>query len=63
MCYPKSVSFVEFLMDFCTYDNILSTIIIIDKKLLHFRLSKLGQILYIAIILAMVFSGPVTCIY
>ena len=36
MCYPKSVNFIEILMDFCIYDNIFDTIQIIDKKLLHF---------------------------
>ena len=45
MCYPKSVSIIEFLMDFCIYDDILDTIQITDKKLLHFKLSKSGQIL------------------
>ena len=46
MCYPHSVNFIEFLMDFCIYDNILDTIQIIDKKLLHFKLLKSGQILH-----------------
>ena len=46
MCYAKSASFIKFLMDFCTYD-ILDTIWITDKKLLHFKLSKLGQILHV----------------
>ena len=32
MCYPKSVCFIEFLMDFCTYDDILDTIQIKDKN-------------------------------
>ena len=45
MCYPKSVNFIEFLMDFCICDDVLHTIQITDKKLLHFKLSKLGQIL------------------
>ena len=45
MCYPKSVNFIEFLMDFCIYDDILDMIQITDKKLLHFKLSKSGQIL------------------
>ena len=40
MYYPKSVSFIELLMDFCTYDDILDTIWITDKKLLHCKLSK-----------------------
>ena len=35
MCYPKSVIFIEFLMDFCIDDNILDVIQITDKKLLH----------------------------
>ena len=25
MCYPTSVNFIEFRMDFCTYDDILDT--------------------------------------
>ena len=45
MCYPNSVSFIEFFMDFCIYDEILNTICITDKKLLHFELSKSSQIL------------------
>ena len=45
MYYAKVVSFIELLMDFCMYDDILDTILITDKKLLHFKLSKLGQIL------------------
>ena len=44
MCYAKSASYIKFLMDFCTYD-ILDTIWITDKMLLHFKLLKLGQIL------------------
>ena len=44
MCYPKSVNFIEFLMDFCIYGDILDTIQITDKKLLHVKLSKSGQI-------------------
>ena len=45
MCYLQSVSFIEFLMDVCTYDFILDTIWFTDKKLLHFKLSKSGHIL------------------
>ena len=30
--YPKSVSFVEFLINFCTYDDILDTIWITGKS-------------------------------
>ena len=45
MSCPKAVSFIEFLMDFCIYDDILNAIWITDKKLLHFKLSKSGQIL------------------
>ena len=47
ICYPKSVSFIEFLMDVCIYDDILDAIWIADKKLLHFKLSKSGQILHV----------------
>ena len=45
MSYPESINFIEFLMDFCIYDDILRTIQVTDKKLLHFKLSKSGQIL------------------
>ena len=45
MCYLNSVSFIELLMDFFIYDDISDTIWITDKKLLHFKLSKSGQIL------------------
>ena len=45
MCYPKSVNFIEFLMDFCIYDDILDTIQVTGKTLLHVKLSKSGQIL------------------
>ena len=45
MRYPKSVNFTEFLMDFCIYDDILDTIQIINKKLLHFKLLKSDQTL------------------
>ena len=40
MWYRKSVSFNEFLIDFCVYDDIIDTIRITDKMLLHFKLSK-----------------------
>ena len=33
MYYPNSVSCIEFLMDFCIYDDILDTVWITDKKL------------------------------
>ena len=45
MCYAKAVSVIEFLTNYCIYGDILDTIWITDKKLLHFELSKLGQIL------------------
>ena len=45
MRYAKSVNFIEFLMDFGISDDILVTVLIIDKKLLHFKPSQLGQIL------------------
>ena len=34
-------------MDFCIYDDILDAIRIINKMLLHFKLSKSGQILHV----------------
>ena len=40
----KSVSFIEFLMDLCIYDEILNAIRVTDKKLLHFKLSKSSPI-------------------
>ena len=46
-CYPNSVSFIEFFVDFCIYDDILDTIQIIDKYLSHFKLSKSSQILHV----------------
>ena len=45
--YLKSINFIAFLMDLCIYDDILDTILITDKKLLHFKLSKSGQILHV----------------
>ena len=45
MCYPILVDFIEFLMDFCIYDDILDMIQISGKNLLHVKLSKSGQIL------------------
>ena len=45
ICYPKSVSLLNSSWIFCTYDDNLDTIWITDKKLLHFELSKSGQIL------------------
>ena len=45
MCYTKYVNFIEFLMDFGISDDILDTILITDKTLLHFKPSQLGQIL------------------
>ena len=47
MWYPKSVSFVTFFMDFCIHGDILDTVLITDKKLLHFKVSKSGQILHV----------------
>ena len=47
ICYPESVSFIELLMDLCIYDDILDAIRIADKKLLHFKFSKSGQILHV----------------
>ena len=47
ICYPKSASFIEFLMDVCIYDDISDAIWITDKKLVHFKFSKSGQILHV----------------
>ena len=47
MGYTKSQSFIEFLMECCIHDKkIYNTYQLIkDKILLHFKVSKLGQIL------------------
>ena len=45
MCYPNSAKYIELLMDFCIYDDILDMMQISDKMLLLFKLSKSGQIL------------------
>ena len=45
--YLKSISFIEFLMDLYIYYEILDALWITDKKLLHFKLSKSGQILHV----------------
>ena len=42
MCYPKSVSFIEFLMDFCIYDDISDTIRIKDKS--YYILNSQNQV-------------------
>ena len=34
-------------MDFCIYDDILDMLQVTDKKLLHFKFSKSGQILLV----------------
>ena len=41
-CYIKSASFIEFLLECCMYDDIFVKIL---RKLLHFKVSKLNQIL------------------
>ena len=43
--YAKSESFIEFIMECCIYDDIFVAILVKDKKLLHFEVSQLGQIL------------------
>ena len=47
MNYAKSVSFIDLLMNFWIYDDIVDITLITDKKLLHFKLSKLRQILHV----------------
>ena len=44
MCYPNSVTLIDFLIDFYMYDDILDTILITDKKLLHFKVITLSPI-------------------
>ena len=45
MSYKKSISFIELFVDSYMYDYILAKILIEDKLLLHFKLSKSGHIL------------------
>ena len=45
--YLKSISFIEFLMDVCIYDDIVDIIHTKLKKLLYFKLSKSGEILHV----------------
>ena len=47
--YCILVLLIKFLMDLCIamYDDIVDTIVITDEKLLHFKLSRSGQILRI----------------
>ena len=40
-----NLNFIEFFMDYSMPDDIVDTILITNKKLLHFKLSQLGQIL------------------
>ena len=47
MGYMQSVSFVDFHIDFCIHNDTYVTIFIENKKLLHFKLSKLGQFLHV----------------
>ena len=54
MCYTKSISFGEFLMECCTYDEGFVTTPIKHLKLLHYKVSEFGQVLHL------VFSGLVT---
>ena len=42
MSYPKSVSFIEFLMDFCIYDDILDTLWSTDKS--YYILNSQNQV-------------------
>ena len=47
MCYTKSVSFTESLIDCCMYVDIFVIYNINKDKLLHFKHSKLGQVLHV----------------
>ena len=57
MSYAQSASFIEFLMDFCIYDDILDTIQITDKK--FNSQNQVKSYMYIR----PVFPGLVTYIY
>ena len=58
--YPKSFSFIEFLIGFCIYDDIIDMIQITDKKLSHFKFSTSGQILHVDKTCFSIFPGLVT---
>ena len=57
MSYSKSVSFIEFRMDFCIYDDILDTIRI--QKESYYNLSSQNQVTF-NMQIRPVFPGPVT---
>ena len=57
MSYAQSVSFIEFLMDFCIYDDILDTTRITDKT--FNSQNQVKSYMYIR----PVFPGLVTYIY
>ena len=55
--YPQSISFIEFLMDLCIYDDILDAIWIVDKSYCILN-SQIQVKLYVQI--RPVFPSPVT---
>ena len=57
MCYPKSVNFIEFLMDFCIYDDILHTIQVKGKSYCMLNSQNLVKS---CMQIRPVFPGPVT---
>ena len=45
VCYPHSVSFIEFLRMLCIYDELCVKILFCHDEILHFKDRNLGQIL------------------
>ena len=45
VCYPNSVSFIEFLRILCIYDELCVKILFCQDEILHFKDRNLGQIL------------------
>ena len=61
-CSVCAVSCIEFLMESCICDESFVTILMKDKKLLHFKISKLHQILHVDKT-KLVFSGQLHIMY
>ena len=45
VCYPNSVSFIEFFRILCIYDELCLKILFCSDEILHFKDRNLGQIL------------------
>ena len=47
VCYPNSVSFIEFLRILCMYDEICVKMLCSQDEIWHFKDRNLGQILHV----------------